>query len=481
MTKKIGIKKNQLNMLIAKAHQVTTQIIGMQLAVGNLLAICVSAISIIAGTVTFAILKFPSFAGIAMWIVSGVIGAGLALLIESMTLGALIRIRLANKGIREIEIRLEKERDEAQARIVEPDPGQADYKIAYKRYKGAIKRYDVAFRHRRKIATRSSRKSRRFSIPLAFIGAFASAVAGGLFYHTVFGGLGELESFGVAALFPVVVSCTYISSELFRDVQEAAIKEGFGGGALTETAMKEVARQQVSHQLYGVLSTSLSSESLLAEIGEQCENIMRDAVQSLRMSLQEPLELPEEADKAVVEERIARTKKAAKKERITTPLQPSLNIPSNAVSEEYDTAEREAINPALMGQSDDDNSGSNEGDTGDDKKIFEDINAALDLLSNRYPRISAWRSIRGKSVSLKSVSEITGVHHRTLSALVRSQVLTRINRYPNMVLLESVIKWLLNTSNETPKKSDKTDDKASFEESQDEALEMPSDLAMAGA
>src|SRR5690242_10566413 len=100
-----------LNMGIARAHEFTTQQVGMQLAAANLLALCISMLSIVAGTVTYAVVSKP---GVWLfWIVAGAIGIILALLIEGMTLGALIRIRLANKQIRSIVTRMETERDKA--------------------------------------------------------------------------------------------------------------------------------------------------------------------------------------------------------------------------------------------------------------------------------------------------------------------------------------------------------------------------------
>src|SRR5256885_6166692 len=99
----------RLNLLIARSHQVATQLIGVQLSIANLLAIAVSAASVVAGTVTITMQHYP--ASLPLWIVAGVIGAGLALLIEGMTLGALIRIRLASKKIKVIDERMEAERD----------------------------------------------------------------------------------------------------------------------------------------------------------------------------------------------------------------------------------------------------------------------------------------------------------------------------------------------------------------------------------
>src|SRR5262249_49154976 len=48
-----------LNMLIARSHQVATQLVSVQLSIANLLAIAVSATSVVAGTVTITIERYP--------------------------------------------------------------------------------------------------------------------------------------------------------------------------------------------------------------------------------------------------------------------------------------------------------------------------------------------------------------------------------------------------------------------------------------
>src|SRR5579885_1551329 len=204
-TKKKKSSMGNLNMGIARAHEFTTQLVGIQLAAANLLALFLSMTSVVAGCVTYAIITQP--AAWPFWIAAGVIGCGLALLIEGMTLGALIRIRLANKQIRTIVLQLEAERDQA---------------LAAGKIVGRWK-----FWRRKRYATRNYRKSRRSSIPLAVIGASASATAGGLFYHQMLASLGWYESIGVSALFALIVTGTFVSSELYKDLQEEAVREGF--------------------------------------------------------------------------------------------------------------------------------------------------------------------------------------------------------------------------------------------------------------
>src|SRR5204862_6678530 len=140
--------------LIARSRQVATQLVGVQLSVANLLAIAVSAASVVAGTVTITMQRYP--ASWPLWIVAGVIGAGLALLIEGMTLGALIRIRLASKKIKVIDERMEAERD------------KIDWFALDKRERHAK---EGEFRCKRARATRQYRKMRTWSVPIVIVGS----------------------------------------------------------------------------------------------------------------------------------------------------------------------------------------------------------------------------------------------------------------------------------------------------------------------
>jgi hypothetical protein len=232
-----------LNMLIANAHQIATQIISVQLSIANLLAISVSALSIVAGTITFAAMRFPG--NWLLWLVAGLIGVGLAVLIEGLTLGALIRIRLSSNKIKAIDTAVEAEREQIDVT-----------KLTQQQHKTVLKE----LRRKRQYRTRSLRRMRFWSCPIAFVGSIASAVAGGLFYHTVFIDLGTWESLGIAALFPFVVTCNFISAELFKDMQEEAIRQGFTGGGLSEAALKEETRrllfQSVQHDLLSGMKDS---------------------------------------------------------------------------------------------------------------------------------------------------------------------------------------------------------------------------------
>ncbi len=253
-------KQSHLNMRIARAHELATQLVGIQLAAANLLALAISMASIVAGCVTYAVLNKPG--AWPFWLAAGGIGCGLALLIEGMTLGALIRIRLANKQIRAIVLQLEAERDQA---------------LAAGKIVGRWK-----FWRRKRYATRNYRKSRRSSIPLAVIGASASATAGGLFYHQMLASLGWYESIGVSALFALIVTGTFVSSELYKDLQEEAVREGFRGGSLSEEALREETYRQTNQAVAVEVSSYLTSQGAKDSIREAAGQLLGDVLSELR-------------------------------------------------------------------------------------------------------------------------------------------------------------------------------------------------------
>src|SRR5579883_2174999 len=99
-----GKRSRTVNLWIARSHQLAGQIVGMQLSIANVLALVVSAASVVAGATLLAVQQFPT--AWPLWLAAAGIGTGLAFLIEGLTLSALIRMRVAGREIREIEARL---------------------------------------------------------------------------------------------------------------------------------------------------------------------------------------------------------------------------------------------------------------------------------------------------------------------------------------------------------------------------------------
>lgn len=269
-----------LNMGIAKTHRIATQFVGIQLSGANLLALTVSAASVVAGTVSLVAQKYPY--NWPLLVSAGVIGLGLAFLIEGLTLGSLIRIRLANRAVRQIEEKVDNEMSTALAALKMPDPAQPNAQRAIRHYRRTSRLIHQDYRRKRQHATSLQRKQRRFSLPFAAMGAISSATAGGLFYHTILAGLGQVESIVLAILFPLVVTGTFISSEIYKDAQEDAIKEGFGGGALTETAIREETKLHSALAVHQKVIAYLERPEAEQAIEEGAKHLLHDILAELR-------------------------------------------------------------------------------------------------------------------------------------------------------------------------------------------------------
>lgn len=269
-----------LNMGIAKTHRVATQLVGIQLSGANLLALTVSAASIVAGTMTLAAQKYPY--NWPLLIAAGVIGLGLALLIEGLTLGSLIRIRVANRSLRQIEEKVDSEMSAVLANLKIPDLNQPDSRRTMRQYRQTVRLVQQNYQRKYRRATSLQRKQRRFSLPFAAMGATSSAAAGGLFYHTILAGLGQAESIILAILFPLIVTGTFVASEIYKDAQEDAIKEGFGGGALTETAIREETKLQSALAVQQKVVAYLKKPEAEQAIEAGAKSLLHDILIELR-------------------------------------------------------------------------------------------------------------------------------------------------------------------------------------------------------
>lgn len=138
----------------------------------------------------------------------------------------------------------------------------------------------------------------------------------------------------------------------------------------------------------------------------------------------------------------------AHKDHDTEPLTTSQEDVSTDLEEDFDTGEREAIQHSLHEAS---TTSSTPLNNGLDGALKGSLETAFDELEKHYPRISAWRNIRGKSVTLKAISAVTGKHHKTVSSAVLKGSLTRLNAYHDRVLLTSVLTWLLHEVSEQAK------------------------------
>src|SRR5438105_475955 len=105
---------NKLNMTIAKTHQLSGRVIGMQLTAGTLIGIVFSAAQMSAG---FFILAGGSNVLVGVGMV--LLGVLLAVMIERLSLGGLAGVRVATEGLKRLE--------ENFTQIVEPTEQEKSY------------------------------------------------------------------------------------------------------------------------------------------------------------------------------------------------------------------------------------------------------------------------------------------------------------------------------------------------------------------
>lgn len=280
-------KSRTVNLWIARSHQLAGQIVGMQLSIANVLALVVSAASVVAGATLLAIQQFPT--AWPLWLAAGGIGTGLAFLIEGLTLSALIRIRVAGREIREREASLMKERNAHLKALAFPHPTSAAYLELIKRYNTARKMIERDYWQACRQQTRLARRDRRNSFLQAGGGCIASMCAGGLFYHAILSNLGQVISIVLSAVFTLAVTGTFISSEVFKDLQEHAIREAFANGNLAESAMRQETRMQSLWAVYQQTShffQSSDAQRIIADGGKLLvTRILEDLHQDLHHAL----------------------------------------------------------------------------------------------------------------------------------------------------------------------------------------------------
>lgn len=211
----------KMNMTIAKTHEVSNRLVGMQLTLGNLLAMVLSAAQMIVG---FIFLSSTLIAGRwYMYVLVGVVGVLLALLIERLSLGGLIAIRLANEGIETLE--------EAHFQmLLEEDRDETD-------------------RERKILDRRMSklRRQRNVSIPLAGFGMMLSAALGDIAWHILLATLGAWYiTIPLSLACAGVIGLTFVSSELYKKLFDNTLGEIISDATLMK---KTVANEQQNIQL----------------------------------------------------------------------------------------------------------------------------------------------------------------------------------------------------------------------------------------
>lgn len=190
-------KPSKLNMIIARTHRLSQRLIGIQMTTGTLIGICLSACQMSAG-----------FLVIGSWFIGGnlvltglviIIGCGIAVLIERLSLGGL-------SGTRELWSDLQKERDRYHERL------RKENRVATEA-------------ERTELARREEEMKRKIGVSVAFsvVGMVLSFTLGDIFWHQLFekaGWVGWIFSSACS----IVISLTFIHSELFKELMDRVLQ-----------------------------------------------------------------------------------------------------------------------------------------------------------------------------------------------------------------------------------------------------------------
>jgi DNA-binding Lrp family transcriptional regulator len=187
---------NKLNMMIAKTHQLSSRIVGMQITTGTLIGVILSATQMSVG---FEIVgQGVTHGNLAEDGGIGVIGVSLAILVERLSITGLAGVRVASERKHRLE-------DAFYQLCIEREPTQAEqgnFDRQIKKLDGEILRSTI----------------------FAVIGIVLSAALGDQFWRTLFASQGiggEVLAIACAA----VISLTFVHSEIYKTLVDGVLKE----------------------------------------------------------------------------------------------------------------------------------------------------------------------------------------------------------------------------------------------------------------
>lgn len=231
---------NKLNMVIAKTHQLSSRMVGMQLTGGNFIGIALSAIQMSLG---FVFLTEPMTKG--RWYMIApivVIGIALAVLIERLSIGGLSSVRESKREKLKLEDKFDRKYE-----TKEPTERQQD------RHDKKIKAYD-----------RDIRAGWAFGMG----GMTLSTVIGDIFWHNIFEPLGAWYLvIPMSLACACVIGLTFIHSELFKGLLDRVLV-----GILRDLNLMKaaIATEEVNMQL-DVLAASMNTVRNDAEVRRPIE------------------------------------------------------------------------------------------------------------------------------------------------------------------------------------------------------------------
>ncbi|MBO0794718.1 MAG: hypothetical protein J2P36_27720, partial [Ktedonobacteraceae bacterium] len=422
-----------MNMRIANTHEFVSQLIGVQIAGANMLALAVSVASVVGAMISLVVQAYPEFWAVPLWLLAGVVGMGLAILIETITLSSLIRIRLANNSISEIEAECEKAYDDAVMKDQE----------RYHTDRGYRKSIDKYHKDRTRRLTKELRGKRRFSSFFGFLGAFSSAAAGGLFYHVILAGLGDVMSIALGVIFALAVTGNFVMSELHRADQEKAIRESFKGGGLTLTAIKEettrITMGGILEDAKAYLSSPEAKERIKDAFLDLLDKSLTDITESASAQLQISTSNQEDVSGVIDSEMTKVNEEDKASQNISVSTSKNDGTPP---SKEVDKEEKsEPVSSSIKaGNTSDINSDKNEVEeernTGPmnpvpslSRQAPQDSVSGYEAVLKDYPKIADWLTDSDRrSVSVKEIMEATNHAKQKITWAIKNRQIIKTPR-----------------------------------------------------
>src|SRR5437667_1609196 len=401
-----------LSWIIATTHRSASQLIGLVMSSASLIAIILSVICAVAGITIISYQKFNSlfFSGVAA--LSTLI---LATLIESISINALKNIRLSNEAIAQAEQahyeQIVKQMEESFSEDT-TQFAQVNHQTLSKEEMESMKRAaNLKQQARRQFEkkrhslmrqqTRSARRTRNSSIPLAVAGVLFSATSGGLFWHTVLASLDSWLNIAIGTMFALVVSVTFVQSELLKRIKDDAIKEALQSGEKQSTMLRQQSEEMVLEMVVDSMAVTKEDPNTLQEMGDTIKGELKTAIRML--TAQTTSRLIEDGDDhpgIVVSE--------------VPEMIPQI--------EEQAVSKRQRKEPEWLS------------------------NPALSMVLKMYPKlnekVASWRTAGRVSVSILALINATSHSRRVIQNRIKDGTLQASPHNANLILINSVIDWL---------------------------------------
>ena len=400
-----------LSWTIATTHRSTSQLIGLVMSVASLVAIVLSVVAAVAGV---TIISYQKFNNVFFSVIAAFSTLILSMLIESISINALKNIRLSNEAIEQAEQAHYAQIVEQMEEQFEEDSqafAQMNQKTLTKEEMASMKRAASLKQRARKEfekkrhglmkqQTRNARHTRNSSIPLAAAGVLFSATAGGLFWHTVLIALDLWLNITIGTMFALVVSVTFVQSELLKRIKDDAVKESLQSGEMQSTMLRQQSEEMVLEMVVDSMAATKEDPNTLQEMGDAIKGELKTAIRTLTAQTTSRLVEGSENPVVVVSE-----------------------VPETVPQiEEKAVSKRQKKEPEWLS------------------------NPALSMVLKMYPKLNekvdSWRSASRVSVSILSLINATGHSRRVIQNRIKDGTVKVSPNNTNLVLINSVIDWL---------------------------------------